>query len=264
MSRNTEQGEVALISGGGTGVGAATARKLVRRGLRVAVNYRRSADEADAVVAACCEEGGEAIAFKGDVSNDADCRALVSGVLTEWGRLDLLVCSAGTTQFTALAELEAQNAEDFQRVFATNVVGVYQLARAAAPHLRQSAKGAIVSVSSIAGVNGNGSSLAYITSKGALNTLTLALARLFAPEIRVNAVLPGLIESGWFLNGMDADRFDMIRDNFAASSALETVCTPEDIADAVTFLALDARTMTGQLMTVDAGYLLGRAVKLSN
>jgi 3-oxoacyl-[acyl-carrier protein] reductase len=254
---------VALISGGGTGVGAATAIRLARRGYRVAVNYRRSAEEAETVAAACRATGPDARALRGDVAEDDDCRALAAQVIETWGRLDALVCSAGATQFTRLSDLDAQNAEDFQRIYATNVIGVHQLARAAAAHLRKSDRGAIVAISSIAGKNGNGSSLAYIASKGALNSLTLALARVLAPEVRVNAVLPGLIDSGWFLNGMSAESYAAIRDGFAAASALETVCTPDDVAAVAEFLTIDATKTTGQLMIVDAGFLLGRAVKLS-
>lgn len=137
------------------------------------------------------------------------------------------------------------------------------MTRAAAPLLRKSGSGSVVMISSIAGMNGNGSSLAYIASKGALNSLTLALARVLAPEVRVNAILPGLIDSGWFLNGMDEKNYHAIRDAFAAAAALETVCSPQDIADAATFLALHAKMMTGQLLVVDAGFTLGRAVKVS-
>ena len=253
---------VALISGGGTGVGAATAHRLAARGYRVAVNYRRSAEAAKEVATACRVAGVDGMALQGDVAVDADCRSMVDVVTRAWGRLDVLVCSAGATQFTRLDDLDAQNGEDFQRVYATNVVAVHQLARAAKPHLIAS-QGAIVTISSIAGQNGNGSSLAYIASKGALNSLTLALARLFAPEVRVNAILPGLIGSGWFLNGMGQDKYHTIRDEFATASALQAVCTPDDIAGAAEFLAVDAVKMTGQLMVVDSGYLLGRAVSVS-
>lgn len=258
-----KSGSVALVSGGATGVGAATARLLAARGCRVALNYRRSADAAEATAAACRDAGAEALVLRGDVADDTDCRALVSATLAAWGRLDILVCSAGVTQFTQLDDLEDQNADDFQRLFAVNSIGPYQLARAAAPALRASGAGAIVNVSSIAGQNGNGTSLGYIASKGALNSLTLALARLLAPEVRVNAVLPGLVQSDWFLNGMDRASYEAIRDRFADASALRVTSRPEDIADAVVFLAQDARTVTGQLLVVDGGYLLGRAVRLS-
>lgn len=254
---------VALVSGGATGVGAATALLLASRGCRVVINYRSSAEEAETVAAACREAGSRAWTVKGDVAGDEDCRAMVARAVEVGGRLDVLICSAGMTQFTRLSDLEAQNSEDFQRVFAVNTLGPYQLARAAAPHLVRSGAGSVVNISSIAGQNGNGSSLAYIASKGALNSLTLALARILAPNVRVNAVLPGMIASGWFLNGMTQDAYEEVRDNFAAASALETVSKPDDIADAAVFLALDARMMTGQMMTVDAGFALGRAVRVS-
>jgi 3-oxoacyl-[acyl-carrier protein] reductase len=263
MAVKAKQAPVALVTGGGTGVGSATAQCLAARGYRVAVNYRKSGEEAKATADACRSAGGEAVALQGDVADDGDCRRLINSVSKEWGRLDVLVSSAGTTQFTRLQDLEAQNAEDFQRVYATNVVGAYQIARAASPMLKESGNGAVVMVSSIAGMNGNGSSLAYVASKGALNSLTLSLARVLAPAVRVNAVLPGLIDSGWFLNGMDEESYHAIRDGFAAASALDTICSPQDIADAVVFLAADAKKMTGQLMVVDSGFMLGRAVKVS-
>lgn len=248
---------VALITGGGTGVGAACATRLAARGYHVMVVYRSSADEAEAVAARCRDAGVEAEAVRGDVAAEADCRAAMAAAAARWGRVDALINSAGATQFTDFADLEAQNAEDFQRVFAVNTIGPYQMARAAAPLLRGGGIGAVVNISSMSGQTGNGSSIAYVVSKGALNSLTLSLARLLAPRIRVNAVVPGLIDSGWFLNGMDAARYEKIRDGFAAASALQTVCTPDDIAQAAEFLAVDAKKMTGQLMTVEAGALLG-------
>lgn len=248
---------VAIVTGGGTGVGAASARRLARRGHAVMIMYRSSADEAEAVAAGCRALGVEACALCGDVAEDTDCRAVVTAAEERWGRVDVLVNSAGTTQFTDFSDLAAQNAADFQRVFAVNTLGAYQMARAAAPAMAQVGTGAVVNISSMSGQTGNGSSIAYVVSKGALNSLTLSLARLLAPRIRVNAVVPGLIDSGWFLNGMEQGRYERIRDSFAASAALQTVCTPDDIAQAAEFLALDASKMTGQLMAVEAGALLG-------
>lgn len=253
---------VALITGGGTGVGAATARLLAGRGWNVALNYRRSAAEAEATAEACRALGAEALTLAGDVADDADCRAMVARTAERFGRIDALVCSAGATQFTRLSDLDDQNAADFQRVFSVNVLGAYQAARAAGPWLTRSG-GAIVAVSSIAGLNGNGSSLAYIASKGALNSLTLALARLFAPKVRVNAVLPGMIDTGWFAPAFDEAARAAMKANFAEASALGAISTAEDIAAGVVFLAADAVTMTGQLVTIDAGYMLGRAVRVS-
>ncbi len=255
-----ENRRVALITGGGTGVGAATATALAARGWNVAVNYSRSAAEAEATAEACRALGVEAETLAGDVGDDAACRRMVADTAGRWGRLDALVNSAGTTQFVPIRDFDRQNAEDFERVNRVNVIGPWQAARTAEPWLRRSS-GCVVNVSSIAAVSGAGSSLAYIASKGALNSLTLALARLMAPEVRVNAVLPGLIDTRWFADGLGADALARIKENFAAASALETVCTAEDVARSVVFLVEDAPKTTGHLLTVDGGSLLGRAPK---
>lgn len=254
---------VALVTGGASGVGAATARMLSERGYRVAINYRSRAGEA-ADVAKDCGAPANAMTVAGDVSDDDTCQAMVAAVVDNWGRLDVLVCNAGTTQFTSLTNFEKQNAEDFHRIYAVNTIGAYQMVRAAAPHLRASGNGAIVNVSSIAGKNGNGSSLAYVASKGALNALTQALARLLAPEIRVNAVLPGLIDSGWFTDGgVKQETWEKLKDGYRRASALERFCAPEDVARSIVYLATDATHNTGELMIVDGGFLLGPRVKLT-
>ncbi|WP_342641077.1 SDR family NAD(P)-dependent oxidoreductase [Rhodoligotrophos ferricapiens] len=249
---------VALIAGGGTGVGAASALRLARAGYDIAVLYSRSASDAESAAAECRELGGRAMTVQADVSRDEDCRRAVAETVERLGRLDALVNSAGATQFASITDLDSQNAEDFHRVYGVNVVGAYQMARAAAEHLRARGAGAIVNVSSIAGLNGNGSSLAYVASKGALNSLTLALARILAPEIRVNAVLPGLIDTRWLPSGLGAEAYQRVKSGFADSSALQDVCTADDIASVVVFLITEARKVTGQLLPVEAGFLLGR------
>ncbi len=254
---------VALVTGGGTGVGAAAVIQLAQRGYDVAVNYSRSRAEAEETASAAAKHGAGAIALQGNVAEDADCRRMVDQAVERFGRLDAVVNSAGATQFVPIHELDKQNAEDFQRVYGVNVIGAYQMARAAAPHLKRSDRGAVVNVSSIAGVNGNGSSIAYVASKGALNTLTLTLARLLSPEVRVNCVLPGLIDTRWLPAGLGEETFATVKQNFAAMSALNDVCSADDIADAITFLVADARKMTGQLLTVDAGFVLGRPARVS-
>lgn len=254
---------VALVSGGGSGVGAASVMAFAARGWSVAINYRTRSSEAEEIAAECRDRGVNAITVAGDVAGNADCLRIVGETLQRFGRIDALINSAGTTQFTALSALDDQNDSDFQRVFATNVVGAYQLARAAAPHLRKAGNAAIVNVSSIAALNGNGSSLAYIASKGALNSLTLALARVYAPEIRVNAVLPGLVDTAWFDSALGEEASANLKSEFAKASALGSICSAADVAAGVLFLADDTQKVTGQLLVIDAGYSLGSAVKLS-
>ena len=252
-------GGVALITGGGTGVGSATAKLLAQRGWSVALNYSRSRESAEATAEACRAAGVEAVAIQANVASDEDCRRLVATTVERLGGLDLLVNSAAATQLTSFSDMEAQNSADLHRVFDVNVVGPYQMARAAREALSASGRGAIVNVSSIAGQTGSGSSIAYVVSKAALNTLTLTLARLLGPKVRVNAVLPGMIDTEWFTgNGVDAEAFAAMKQNFSENSALGQVSTAEDIAGAIIYVGVDAVRMTGQFLTIDAGFLLGK------
>jgi len=245
--------KAAIVTGAGTGVGAATARWLAARGYGVVVNYSRSREAADKVAADC----GDAIAIQGDVAEDADCRRLAAAAAERWGRIDAVVNSAGATQFVPMADLDGLAAEDFQRVFAVNAIGPYQMIRAAAPHLRRS-RGAVVNVSSIGSQTGNGSSYAYAASKAALNTLTLALARNLAPEVRVNAVLPGFVEGRWLRDGLGDAGYEKVKSQWQANAALGRVSTPEEIAGVIGWLIAEAPVVTGQLITADAGMVLGR------
>ncbi|MBU6472374.1 MAG: SDR family oxidoreductase, partial [Alphaproteobacteria bacterium] len=207
MEQPSLAGKVAIVTGSATGIGAATAVGLARRGAHVLVNYARSAAEAEktaqAARAAGAPYGAKVKVVQADVSADADCRRLAEAALAEWGRLDILVNNAGTTKFATAADLDALSAEDFAAIYAVNVIGPFQMARAAAPALKTGGQngagmGAIVNVSSFAAISGVGSSIAYAASKGALNTLTLSLARTLAPEVRVNAVCPGYVATAWF------------------------------------------------------------------
>jgi 3-oxoacyl-[acyl-carrier protein] reductase len=263
MNEAEVERRVAIVTGGGTGVGAATACTLAERGYNVAINYSHSENEAEATASQCREMGVDAVAVKGDVSNDEDCRRVVSEAVDRWGRLDALISSAGITQFVPMTELERQNAEDFHKVYAVNLIGPYQMARAAAPHLRRTGRGSIVHVSSISALSGSGSSFAYVTSKAALNTLTLALARTLAPEVRVNAVLPGLIESRWLPAGLGNEAYARVRENWISVAALEKACTPRDVAKVISWLVSDAALVTGQLINIDGGFLLGRPTRVS-
>jgi len=249
--------KVAIVTGAGTGVGVATAELLTGRGYNVLVNYSRSHDAAETVAATCQAVGADALAVQGDVADDAQYRRVAQAAVARWGRIDALVNSAGVTQFLPMSDLEAVDAAGFERVIRVNALGPFQMVRAAAPALRET-RGAVVNVSSIASLTGSGSSYAYVASKAALNALTLGLARNLAPHVRVNAVLPGFIEGRWLLEGLGSAGYEQIRQRFAADSALQTVCTPAQVADAVGWLIDGAAVVTGQLITVDAGMTLGR------
>jgi 3-oxoacyl-[acyl-carrier protein] reductase len=248
--------KVAVVTGGGTGVGAATALALAVRGYDLLVNYSKSAVEAEAAAAACRNAGADALVMRGDVADDADCRALVQAAVARWGRLDALVNNAGVTSFGGAANWDAIDAETFQRVIGVNALGTLQMIRACAPQLK-AARGAVVNVSSIAGALGIGSSVAYIASKGAVNSMTLYFARAMAPEVRVNAVCPGLITTRWFVDGLGQEAYEKIKAGYESLAPLASASTAEDVADAVLWLVDGARTMTGELLLLDGGVHLG-------
>lgn len=250
------KGKACIVTGSSAGVGAATAIGLARQGASVMINYSRSQAPAEAVAEQCRQAGGEAIVVRGDVANDDDCRALAAAALEKWGRIDALVNNAGTTKFAPIANLAAISADDFHAIYSVNTIGVFQMVRACEAALRASG-GAVVNVSSIAGQDGLGSSIAYVASKGALNALTIALARALGPDVRVNAVLPGFIETMWLQNGLGAS-YEAAHRAYRSQSALEAVLTPDDVADAIIAL-LGSAKITGQLLRVDAGKQLGRS-----
>lgn len=190
-----------IITGSASGLGAASAAILAKQGARIVINYSSSQKEAEQTADLCRSAGAEVVVVQGDVSRDEDCRTIAAAA-APWGRLDALINNAGTTKHMAHGNLEGLSAEDFQRLFAVNTIGPYQMIRATRELLEAGAKetgraSAVVNVSSVAGIAGIGSSVAYAASKGALNTITLSLARALAPLIRVNAVCPGYIDTPW-------------------------------------------------------------------
>ncbi|MCX7960068.1 MAG: SDR family oxidoreductase [Burkholderiales bacterium] len=245
----------AIVTGSATGVGAATALLLARRGCDVVVNYTKSEAEAHATAAACRAAGTDAIVVRADVADDAACRAMVGQAIARWGGLDILVNNAGITTFVGTGNLEAIDAATFQRIFAVNALGAFQMIRAAAPHLK-AARGAIVNVSSIAGTQGLGSSVPYVASKGALNAMTLHFARALAPEVRVNAVCPGMITTRWFVQGLGREGYEKLKAHYEQTAPLGRACSAEDVAEAVVWLA-EAATVTGELLVMDSGLHLG-------
>ncbi len=253
--------KVAIVTGSATGVGAATALLLARRGYDVLINYSKSETEARASQAACAEAGADTLLVRADVAEDADCRALAAAAVARWGRIDALVNNAGVSTFSGAANWDVLDAAVFQRILGVNTVGTFQMVRACAPHLK-TAGGGIVNVSSIAGALGIGSSVPYIASKGAVNAMTLYLARALAPEIRVNAVCPGLITTRWFVDGIGQEGFEKVKATYEKATPLGRACTPEDVAEAVVWLIDGARTVTGELVLLDSGMHLGGKVEV--
>lgn len=251
-------GKAAIVTGGGTGVGRATALALAHLGCSVAINYSQSRAEADDTAAAVAALGVRSLALQADVRDDSACRAFVEQATREFGRLDVVVNNAAITEFVGFDDLDAVTDAMWERIFSVNVRGPFSIARAARAALKASGNGVIVNVSSVAGLIGMGSSIPYCASKAALNNLTLTLARSLAPEVRVNAVCPGFITGRWLERGLGA-AYEPILDAFSQKALLKRVCTPDDVAAAILGLVTGSDLITGQLVTVDGGYTLGAA-----
>lgn len=249
------RGKAAIVTGSATGVGRETVLALARRGCDVLVNYSRSREEAEATVAEVRALGVKTLAFRADVAQDADCHGMVDAAVRAFGRLDVLVNNAGTTTFVPHGELDRIQPDDWQRIFAVNVAGPFQCARAARKALEANGAGVIVNVSSVAGIRGVGSSIPYCASKAALNNLTLTLARALAPKIRVNAVAPGFITGRWLKQGL-GDAYEGIKAFQEKRAVLGRVCEPSDVADAIVSLVTGSDLVTGQVVAVDGGMLL--------
>jgi 3-oxoacyl-[acyl-carrier protein] reductase len=240
--------KVAIITGSASGIGAASAVELSKRGWNVVINYSKSAADANKVAAKC----KDAIVVQADVGDDAACRKLAQAAIDKWGRIDALVNNAGTTKFVKHADLDGLSADDFLRIYRLNVVAPFQMVRACAPALKAN-KGAVVNVSSVAALLGTGSSIAYAASKSALNSLTYSLARVLGPEVRVNAVCPGYVDTPWQTNAFGAERASQAAAHYATLVPLKDYARPEDIADTIVWLIEGARQTTGETIFVDGG-----------
>jgi 3-oxoacyl-[acyl-carrier protein] reductase len=262
MAGRDFDGWVVLVTGASSGLGRAIALETAERGAgTVIINYASSEAEARETAQLVQAQGAAAVLAQGDVGEDEDCRKIAQAA-APFGRIDALFNNAGVTKFANNhADLDAVSAEDFLRLYRVNVVGAYQMIRAARALLEAAPQaGAVVNTASVAGVMGVGSSVPYAASKGALVTMTLSLARALAPRIRVNAICPGFIDTPWFGKAMDADRLERVRQGVAASVPLKVASTAEDIAGAAVFLASPAaRHITGETLLADAGLHLGYA-----
>ena len=243
----------AIVTGSATGLGAAIAKRLASKGCNVVINYTRSEADAEETAAACENLGVEALLCRADVANDADCRRMAALSMEKWGRIDALVNNAGVTKFTPAEDLESLSAEDFQHMYAVNVVGPYQMIRAVAPHMKRGGRGAVVNISTIAAITGDGSSVAYAASKGALNVMTLSLARALGPEIRVNAVCPGFVQTRWNRDGMGEKAYGERVVQMERMTPLQTANTPEEIAETAVWLVEGGDCVTGEIILADSG-----------
>jgi NAD(P)-dependent dehydrogenase (short-subunit alcohol dehydrogenase family) len=254
-----KDGLCVIVTGSASGLGAATAKILASDGACLVINYASSENDAEATAEECRKLGAaDVVVAQGDVAKDDDCKRIVEAA-AKWGRLDALVNNAGTTKHVAHHLLDQLSAEDFMRLYSVNTIGAYQMIRAARPLLEAGAKAAgraaaVVNVSSVAGISGVGSSIAYAASKGALNTMTLSLSRALAPNIRVNAICPGYIDTPWFTKGRGAEEAKQVRDMVVSRVPLKIASSAEDIAELVCFLATPkSSSMTGELVRMDAG-----------
>ena len=247
---------VAIITGGSRGVGAATAKLLAAKGWNVTITCTSSMDDANSVVKECEELGVEAIALTADVSEDNSCVKTAQETINKWGRIDALVNNAGTTKFVFNhADLNGLDAEDFLHIYKVNVVGPFQMVRACKEMLLNSENPSVVNISSIAGIKGLGSSLAYASSKGALNTMTKSMARNLGP-IRVNAICPGFIQGDWLRNGMGDDLYNAALENLTNNTPLKLTVTPEQVAEGIySFIGIN-KVVTGETMLMDGGHHL--------
>ncbi|MEX1033003.1 MAG: SDR family oxidoreductase [Cellvibrionaceae bacterium] len=244
---------VAIITGSSSGIGAAIARCFAARGCHVVINFSRNSAGAKQIAADCEALGVKTLVHKANVADDADCRALVDATLTTFGKLDVLVNNAGTTRFCDHRDLDGLDKQDFLDIYAVNTVGAFQMARAAEQALRQREIAHIVNMASIAGIAGVGSSIAYAASKGALVTMTLSLARVLGPQIRVNAICPGFVQGDWLAEGLGQKNYDQMLAGIRKISPLGDTATPERIAETALGIVTGMDWSTGETIIVDGG-----------
>lgn len=249
MAEPKLQNRVALVTGAGTGIGRAIAQLFAREGASVAVNYSQSREAAEEIVAQIRAGGGRALAVAADVSKDASVRAMIDRVSREFGRLDVLVNNAGWSTRVPHRNLDDLTEEIWDKTLDINLKGVFYCVRAAVPLLLKQPGASIVNIASASGYTGLGSSVVYGAAKAGVLTMTKSLARALAPEIRVNAVAPGLIRTRF----ADRDDSDPLFDSEDKATPLQKLATADDCAAAALFLAADAKGVTGETIFVDGG-----------
>ena len=243
---------IALITGAASGIGRATAVALAAAGFDVIVNYSRSEKAARETLSLAEKRGARTLLCRCDVSDDSAVRKMVAEVEREFGRLDALVNNAGTTTDVKPHDFDGLTAEEWDRVFAVNVRGLFQVTRAAVPLLRKTG-GSVVNTASIVGLRPGPQPLPYAASKAAVVSLTKLLALNLGPEVRVNAVAPGWVQGDWMMR-MLKDRYDDLLARRAKSTPLRRCVTPEDVAEVIVNLIVSNRLVNGEVVVVDGGY----------
>jgi 3-oxoacyl-[acyl-carrier protein] reductase len=249
---NQQHRPVALITGAGSGIGRASAVALAGAGFDVAINYSRSEPAAAETARQAQEKGARTLLFRCDVSDDPSVRKMLTAVEHEFARLDALVNNAGTTTAVKPQDFEGLTAEEWDRVFAVNVRGVFQVTRASVPLLK-TARGSIVNTASIVGLRPGPQPLPYAASKAAVVSLTKLLALNLGPEIRVNAVAPGWMEGDW-MKRMLTDRYDDLMTRRAKNTPLRRCVNAEDVAEVIVNLITSNRLVNGEVVVVDGGF----------
>jgi 3-oxoacyl-[acyl-carrier protein] reductase len=242
--------KVALVTGGGTGLGKEIALQLAAKGCHVAVNYSRSKDDAEGTVREIEAAGGRALPVRADVSQSDQVQAMIDGVVAGLGSLQILINNAGMTAFVPFQDLDGLKEEDWDRIQAVNTKGMWLCSKAAAPHMKKAGGGRIVSTTSVSGVRAGGSSIAYAVSKAGMQMLSRCLAIALAPDITVNTIAPGLMETRWSAGwGPEA------LERMANEAPLKRHPTLKDIAAGAVFLC-ENDSMTGQTLVIDSGRLM--------
>jgi len=244
---------VALVTGAASGIGRSTALRLAHAGYNVVINYSSSESKARATARDAEEVGAATLVFQADVSDEAAVRAMLAAIQEHFGRLDALVNNAGTTVPTPPTDLEGLTIEAWDRVFAVNVRGLWQVTRAAVPLLQQAPNAAIVNLASIAGLRPGPQPLPYAASKAAVANLTKTLAGALGPAIRVNAVAPGWMEGDWMMRTL-GEHYERLMERRARATPLKRCVTPEDVAETIVGLIVSNPFVNGQIIVIDGGY----------
>ena len=248
--------KTAIVTGSSSGVGAATCIEFAKRGWNVVINYSQNKVDAYNLAEVCKSFGVDALVCQANVACEDDCKRMVEATSHTFSRIDALVNNAGTTKYCNYNNLDGLSKKDFQDLYEVNVIGAYQMVKLAAPYLKK-AHGSIVNISSISAISGVGSSIAYAASKGALSTMTLSLAHALSPEVRVNGICPGFIQTRW-TKGFLGERYESVKKHIEKASLINRTSLPEDIAKGIIYLAVDANTTSGQILTIDGGQLVNQ------